>query len=449
MRIRKLSICFFLALICSHLPYSISGQNIYTGRQNFGRPAFNVDYSQFKSDQPGLNLLELYYKIFNNSLQFVRDGNRFRADYEIAFTIYEDGKKQVTAFSKDKSFYVSSYESTISPGDFRISQFNQLLPPGKYKIECHLIDNNSGSDYEGEIKVELTAFDNRNPQISGIEFVHSVDTSLVDSVFRKGNLSVIPLVSREFSGDSAARLSYYQEIYQGSSQRKDVMIVTSILDRKLNPVYKDSIKSGFNEDDPVIRQVRQISLSSVKSGDYTLEIVLRGRRNRVVDRIREPFVLYWTPEAMVLHDYEMTIMQLKYIAEPEDVKKLKEAEEPEERIALWREFWLSHDPTPTTPENEAMDTYYGRIRFANRNFGAVRKDGWRTDRGMIFIQYGEPDQIEDYPFELNTKAYQIWYYYHPVASYHEPSVEPRKFVFVDEWNDGDFRLQYPYDGRRW
>ena len=59
----------------------------------------------------------------------------------------------------------------------------------------------------------------------------------------------------------------------------------------------------------------------------------------------------------------------------------------------------------------------------------------------IYIQYGKPDQIEDYPFELSSKAYQIWYYY---------SIgERRRFIFVDEWSDGDFKLQYPYDGRSW
>ena len=34
--------------------------------------------------------------------------------------------------------------------------------------------------------------------------------------------------------------------------------------------------------------------------------------------------------------------------------------------------------------------------------------------------------------------YQIWYYY--------SSGRYRKFLFVDENQDGDYRLQFPYDG---
>ena len=58
--------------------------------------------------------------------------------------------------------------------------------------------------------------------------------------------------------------------------------------------------------------------------------------------------------------------------------------------------------------------------------------------GMIYIIYGEPEQVESHPFELNSKPYQIWYYY---------SLS-RTFVFVDEIGTGDYELQYPYDGRR-
>lgn len=427
------------ALLC--LAPGVRSQNIYSLDDDAGKRGFLLDYAQFRSDQEGLDRLELYYKVFNNSLQFVRDGDKFRADYEITVTIYDKGKRQVTAFSKERSFRVSSYESTISPRNFRISQIDKLLPPGKYKIECHLIDKNSGSDMKRTIKAELTKYDNRNAQISGVEFAIAIDTTIIDSAFLKGNLTVIPSVSREYGGDSTSSLLCYLEIYQGSNKREDVLIETSVFDRKMDYVYHDSSTSQFNENEAVIRQVRQISLDGLKSGDYTLEVVLKGRRERIIDRLKAPFVVYWRPEAVVRHDYETAVMQLKYIADSDEIKKLKKADTPMARVAAWNEFWLSHDPSPGTPENELKESYYRRIEQANRNFRVMKKEGWRTDRGMIFIQYGEPDQIEDYPFESNTKAYQIWYYYGLKV--------PRKFVFVDNWGDGDFQLQYPYDGRAW
>ena len=108
-------------------------------------------------------------------------------------------------------------------------------------------------------------------------------------------------------------------------------------------------------------------------------------------------------------------------------------------MEYWNKFWIIRDPSPGTPENETRRGYYNRIEYANRYFRVMRKEGWRTDRGMILIQFGQPDHIEDYPFELDSKAYVIWYYY--------LLKNPRKFLFIDEWGDGDYQLQYPYDGR--
>ena len=76
--------------------------------------------------------------------------------------------------------------------------------------------------------------------------------------------------------------------------------------------------------------------------------------------------------------------------------------------------------------------------MANANYGFLRRQGWETDRGRILVIYGVPDQIEDYPFALETYPSQVWHYYRK-GRY-------RKFIFIDDNHDGDYRLQYPYDG---
>jgi hypothetical protein len=68
----------------------------------------------------------------------------------------------------------------------------------------------------------------------------------------------------------------------------------------------------------------------------------------------------------------------------------------------------------------------------------MRRNGWRTDRGRIYIMFGEPDQLDDYPYAPDTHPYQEWHYYRQ-GRY-------RKFFFVDENEDGEYRLVYPYDG---
>jgi hypothetical protein len=79
-----------------------------------------------------------------------------------------------------------------------------------------------------------------------------------------------------------------------------------------------------------------------------------------------------------------------------------------------------------------MEEYYRRIEFANTNFTSYI-EGWRTDRGMVYITLGPPNDIERHPFESESKPYEIWSYYR----------YNREFVFVDYSGFGDYRLIAP------
>jgi len=61
----------------------------------------------------------------------------------------------------------------------------------------------------------------------------------------------------------------------------------------------------------------------------------------------------------------------------------------EEKEHFIEQFWARRDPTSSTAENEFKEEHYRRIQYANERFAAGRP-GWRTDRGRIYIKYGEP-----------------------------------------------------------
>lgn len=50
-----------------------------------------------------------------------------------------------------------------------------------------------------------------------------------------------------------------------------------------------------------------------------------------------------------------------------------------------------------------MRSYFERIESANRYFTDY-KEGWKTDRGMLYVIYGKPDQVS------RTTTTEIWYY---------------------------------------
>jgi GWxTD domain-containing protein len=98
-------------------------------------------------------------------------------------------------------------------------------------------------------------------------------------------------------------------------------------------------------------------------------------------------------------------------------------------------FWKKKDPNPADEENAVFDEYYRRINFANANFSHYM-EGWRSDRGMIYITLGPPNNIDRHPFEYDSKPYEVWEYYDLNEQY----------VFMDESGFGDYRLITPLTG---
>jgi GWxTD domain-containing protein len=85
-----------------------------------------------------------------------------------------------------------------------------------------------------------------------------------------------------------------------------------------------------------------------------------------------------------------------YIISDEERQALHRLSNDEEREQFIEQFWLRRDPTPDSEENEFKEEHYRRIAYVNERF-ASGIPGWKTDRGMIYIKYGPPDEIESHP----------------------------------------------------
>ena len=87
----------------------------------------------------------------------------------------------------------------------------------------------------------------------------------------------------------------------------------------------------------------------------------------------------------------------------------------ESRREFREDFWEKRDPDLETDINEFRDEFYRRIDYANARFNEGTP-GWKTDRGRIFIYFGEPDQIQMQPMVNNPSlagyyGYILWQYY--------------------------------------
>ena len=88
--------------------------------------------------------------------------------------------------------------------------------------------------------------------------------------------------------------------------------------------------------------------------------------------------------------------EVPYIITGEERASFKKLTTDDEREQFIESFWERRNPNPGSPENEFKEEYYRRIAYANEHY-ASGIQGWRTDRGRIYIMYGPADEVDSHP----------------------------------------------------
>ncbi len=137
-----------------------------------------------------------------------------------------------------------------------------------------------------------------------------------------------------------------------------------------------------------------------------------------------------------------------YIITDEERQAFKRLKTDEERQQFVEQFWMRRDPTPDTEENEYKEEHYRRIAYSNDHY-ASGIPGWKTDRGMIYIKYGAPDEIESHPSggsyerpyeegggQTSTYPFEDWRY-----RYLEGIGTNINIEFVDASMSGEYKME--------
>ena len=116
-------------------------------------------------------------------------------------------------------------------------------------------------------------------------------------------------------------------------------------------------------------------------------------------------------------------------------------------------FWARRDPTPNTPQNEYREEFEQKVKYADQTFKGGRTRGALSDRGKILILFGSPSKVsrsggksqsafeDDNPTSQTQQAEAVrytWVYEGDAAK--QFGVARADFTFVDQFNNGDFRL---------
>ncbi|MHB1049824.1 MAG: GWxTD domain-containing protein, partial [Bacteroidota bacterium] len=113
---------------------------------------------------------------------------------------------------------------------------------------------------------------------------------------------------------------------------------------------------------------------------------------------------------MTEEDLDKEFEQSRYVAMSNEIDRYKKLQGVESKRKALFEFWTARDQDKATAINEIKQEYFRRVAYADNQYRTGFRDGWKTDRGRVYIVYGPPDEVERHANELDVKPYEIWFY---------------------------------------
>ncbi len=137
----------------------------------------------------------------------------------------------------------------------------------------------------------------------------------------------------------------------------------------------------------------------------------------------------WIDRPLSLSSSALSVNILSGIFSSEELSEVKGSSENDYYENLFS-FWSKYDRDTTTAFNEVMNEFYLRVDHAIVEYRSVSEaNGATTDRGKIYIKYGEPDDIER-KYTDQGEILEIWKY----------KKLNREFVFSDVSGLGNYSL---------
>jgi GWxTD domain-containing protein len=348
------------------------------------------------------------------NLQFIRTANGYSAEVELTFSLQEKGRPEsVRLIDRRRKLDLDNFNDTVDREKVLRVVEEMAVPVGQYLAKVTATDRyarNQGFVSETPLVQDF---------LSGLHVSPPLLTT--DSLARFQADKLIPLRQNRFKKD------FYTLFAIGGLQAgQEVVLQYELQDGEGKSLFSREAK--FVAPEKVIYTSLPIPAAKLAMGVTEIKIVAEQNGVKADATMSIYANVGVSPERG--QNIGAIIDPMRYIMDGKDWQALKEAS-PEERTERFNAFWATRQPTKSKQdENPLLAEFFVRVQEANFRFTWAGVEGWRSDRGRIYIIYGEPDSVQRQRSNRPNATYETWTY----------AEIGRQFVFYDYNNDGDFRL---------
>ncbi len=405
-----------IVLIALFFPAILFSQTIFR---------FDADFAFYKQNKTK-SALEIYFSFYHNSLKYIYDGNSFIGNAYLHINIIDDENNKIIL---DEDFLVKIKTADTAFSKLKnkeISQVTLFLENSKnYTLNLIGSDNKLSSRSDTiSYKFSLPNFFTDKVELSELQLSTSIEKSTnKESSFYKFGYEVVPNPNSLF-GTNIKTLFYYFEIYNIKTTGKDDYKLKIVLENNNKNVLTTSYKNISSESDLFI-EVGKFDTDTLPSGSYFLNIQVLNSNDSVISTKEKKFFIfngnktnYRTSEdkdylqsvfvSMSEQDVQDEFSKIIYLRNSIEASEFEKLTNINDKRKFLFFFWKRRDANPVTVNCEFRDEYMKRYIKANANYKQGFTEGWKTDRGRIFMIYGEPNDVERHFMEADLKNYEIW-----------------------------------------
>jgi len=336
--------------------------------------SFVANVGTFASDSPDTTLVVVAVSLPNRGLAFRHELNSYQAAYDVHLAFQRDSAT-ILESSERETVRVVGFRETTRTGETIVYRRVFRMAPGTYHATFDVTDATTG---RGAVRTATVAVRRFIPGTFARPVVvyQGVPRASLDSA---PHYLPRPRASAVFGIDDS--MGVYMESYAPGPLTLTLQnAARSILWTRPVPLIQ---RAGFASG------IVQVPLAHADVGVLTLVATHPGS----TDSARAALFMGFGPDLPVV-SFDQMLQYLQLFATPQRIAALKRTPLAQ-RGAAWRAFLRATDPNPDTPENEALDAYFARIREANAQFSTDMPRGWLSDRGRVYVALGAPSDASE------------------------------------------------------
>ena len=403
----------------------------------WAQPVVSVAYARFQAEQQPY--LELYLTADRRSLRAGADGR-----HSLDVTVLFEQEGQVRLVDK-VTLHAPSADSVTSFAE----ALRYPLAAGDYTLRVLGQDANALPEDTLTLKLATpltVASPSATVQLSDIQLASAARPAAEGeeaTMLNKSGQVLEPLDGNIVRGRLKSVLAYF-EIYNPRPEPNTPLLLEYTLARLEDGQRKDLFRKNrkLTSGQAVQSLLVQLSTAEQRSGAYLLEVSVRDQRLQVIAQRQSVFQIYnpavdaqlddkppvddWTQliDADSLNYVLLSLMPVVTTTASQNIEAA--IENPSEEVKREEIFNHFAGVSPKGPQ-QAYRAYLDVVREVDVAFQAGFGYGFQTDRGQIWLRYGQPNDRLEVSNDPSAPPYEIWIY-----NYVERTRQtPGKFLFYN------------------